>query len=107
MTRLLPLLALACQPAGEPEFVETTTCLTTPPTSGVWVQPRQCGEQTPPGGEGTVGDLVLANAKMRAILRQPAHALTVPGIGGGTLVDIAPWGHGDVLHEAIPIVGGG
>lgn len=84
------------------------TCATTPPTEGeLLVQRWTCGEQTPASGEGTVGDLVLANAWMRVVLRQPTHALTVPGIGGGGLVDVAPWGLRDVVHEAIPLVGGG
>ena len=84
----------------------TDLCLVEAPLPGtITVSPWCDGAQTPGGGEGGAGDLVLANAWLRAILRQPAHALTRPGIGGGTLVDVAPWGFRDRLYEAIPLVG--
>jgi len=49
----------------------------------------------------------MANQLFRAVIRHPQSALTVPGIGGGTLIDAAPWGYRDRLYEAIPLVGGG
>jgi len=58
-------------------------------------------------GEGKVGDLWLANALFRAVLRHPASSQTLVGIGGGTVVDAAPWGVADRLHEVAPLVQGG
>jgi hypothetical protein len=49
----------------------------------------------------------MANQWFRTVIRHPQTALTVPGLGGGTLIDAAPWGYRDRLHEAIPLVGGG
>jgi hypothetical protein len=57
--------------------------------------------------DGDLGDLELANAVLRAIVRHPQTSLTLPGVGGGTVVDVAPWGLPDVLREVVPIVGGG
>lgn len=57
--------------------------------------------------DGDNGDLELANAVVHGILRHPQASLTLPGVGGGTLVDVAPWGLPDVLREVVPVVGGG
>ncbi|MCO4747526.1 MAG: hypothetical protein KC912_22185 [Proteobacteria bacterium] len=109
MTRPLALtLALAaCQPPGE-LAADPATCMVDAPEEGlVTVQSWMCRDQVPLAGEGDRGDTILANAWMRVVVRQPAHALTVPSIGGGTLVDATIWGFRDRLHEAIPLVDGG
>ncbi len=65
-----------------------------------------CSEQALPGGEGTVEDLLLANAVVKLLLRHPTDALTVRA-GGATVLDAAPWDGTDRLHEVVPVVGGG
>lgn len=67
----------------------------------------RCADQRFSNGDGTGADGWLANAALRAIVRHPESALTVPGTGGGTLIDVAPWGSPDVFHEIVPRVGGG
>lgn len=66
-----------------------------------------CQDQRLPGGDGVGADLWLANSRLRAVLRHPQASLTLAGVGGGTLVDLAPWGHGDALLELAPLVDGG
>ena len=73
----------------------------------MWVGPLVCEAQELSGGDGRQGDWWVANAWYRAVLRHPVGARTVPGVGGGTLVDAAPWGTSDGLHEVIPLVDGG
>ncbi len=66
-----------------------------------------CAAMRIEGGAGRVGDLYVANAWFRAVLRAPGAALTVPGVGGATAIDAAPWGEPDALRELIPLVDGG
>lgn len=66
-----------------------------------------CESAYPLGGDASSTDVVLVNAWMSAVLHHPALAQTVPGIGGGTLIDAAPLGWNDRLYEAVPLVGGG
>ncbi len=66
-----------------------------------------CAAQRFAGGEGTNGDVALANAQWRGVLRHPQAALSLSGLGGGTLVDAGPTGRADLLHEVVPLVGGG
>ncbi|HHO53484.1 MAG TPA: hypothetical protein ENK18_22085 [Deltaproteobacteria bacterium] len=103
---LLVILAQAgCQPWALPD---DPPCPTEAPEVGeVLVAPVRCGDQIPSGGEGTTADYLLANSVLRVIVRTGQDALTLRGIGGGTIVDAAPWGFGDRLHEGVPIVGGG
>lgn len=49
-------------------------------------------------------DRWLANSRLRAVVRHPQASLTLAGLGGGTLVDLAPWGLADGLLEAAPLV---
>lgn len=84
-------------------------CPVTPLAAGErFIGPVICASlRIGPDGEGTSGDVFLGNARFRAVLRTPLASLTLPGLGGGTLVDLAPWGVGDLVHEVVPIVGGG
>lgn len=65
-----------------------------------------CFARVPPGGHGTLADVFLANHWFRAVLRGSVDALTRRGVDGLTVIDAAPWGQHDVLHEAIPLVDG-
>ncbi|MBX2798208.1 MAG: hypothetical protein KTR31_11075 [Myxococcales bacterium] len=95
---------LGCQPRAVPD---DTGCSTDPPEPGtVWVG-EVCAAQVPNAGEGTSADLILANSRFRAIVRSGHDALTLRGVGGGTLVDATLWGSTDHLHELVPLVGGG
>lgn len=104
---LLPALALAaCTRAAT---VRTgVACPETPIADGeAWVGPVVCEAQLFSQGENAATDTFLATDRFRAIVRHPENALTLPGLGGGTIVDAAPWGHADVLHEVVAMVGGG
>ena len=57
-------------------------------------------------GEGRNQDYWLANSDLRWVIRHPSASLTLPGVGGSTLVDGAPWGQADLFHEIVPLVGG-
>ena len=101
------LLALpACQ---ERQAVATgAKCQTEPPGLGMMIVRRvACTAEIPADGDGRTADWFVANAHYRAIFRHPQASLTQPGLPGGTLVDFAPWGEPDRLHEVIPIVSGG
>lgn len=78
-----------------------------PPPGEIRVSRVECAERSLPGGEGRDPDVWMANAWFRAVLRHPQDALTLAGVGGGTIIDAAPWGWDDVLHEIAPLVGGG
>jgi hypothetical protein len=97
------LLLGACQPWRWPD---AAVCDPFPPSPGTLViGPLVCAEQVPEGGEGRAGsDLYVATPHYRAVLRHPQDALTLSGAGGLTLIDWAPWGGPDVLHEAVPLV---
>jgi len=71
------------------------------------VGPVRCSSQLLAAGEGRTTDWAMANQFFHVVIRHPQSALTVPGLGGGTLIDAAPWGYRDRLHEAIPLVTGG
>lgn len=58
-------------------------------------------------GEGTLSDTWMANSRARFVLRHPEASLTLAGLSGGTLIDAAPWGRGDLIHEIAPLVDGG
>lgn len=66
-----------------------------------------CEAQRPTGGEGRPGDYYIENHWFQAVFRQETDAATLPGAGGGTLVDAAPHGVTEGIAEVIPIVGGG
>ncbi|NCG20858.1 MAG: hypothetical protein GWP91_17760 [Rhodobacterales bacterium] len=99
-------LLTACQPGKMP--VEIDDCFAEAPLPGhVYVGQIGCSEMSIGGGERRNFDYWLANTHFRAIVRHPESALTLQGVGGGTLVDAAPWDLQDRLHEIAPIVAGG
>ncbi|TVQ89424.1 MAG: hypothetical protein EA397_15305 [Deltaproteobacteria bacterium] len=67
----------------------------------------RCSADLLESGSGAGADLWMASPYLRAVLRHPSAAHTRTDIGGGTLLDAAPWGSDDVLFEAIPMVEGG
>lgn len=101
------LVLSACQqPALLPG--EELVCDTGIPAPGtVRVAPVDCRAQLVAGGEGSTADTLLANHTLRVVLRHPQSAITLAGVGGATVIDAAPWGRNDDLHEAVPLVGGG
>lgn len=101
MRRWLPALVLvACQP-GPPTDEPGLACGERPDT--VVARRVVCADDVPPGGEGVVGDYLLAGPDLRVIVRNEHGALTTLGVGGGTVIDAAPWGAPDVVHELIPL----
>lgn len=98
-------LALAACAVPSPE-----ACTAAPLSSGeVFAGPLRCDAWRVPGGDGRVGDHVLRNSKLTAVVRHPADGLTVPGGRGGTLVDLAAWDGQrwvDGVLEVVPPAGG-
>ncbi|MCB9684075.1 MAG: hypothetical protein H6738_01005 [Alphaproteobacteria bacterium] len=67
-----------------------------------------CGAQLPNQGEGRSNiDMVLGNHLWTAVVRHPQDALSVPGVGGATVMDLALTDGTDVAQEIVPLVGGG
>ena len=66
----------------------------------------RCGDEVPSGGEGRVGDVLLQNSELVAVVR-PYTSLTLVGHGGGGLIDLAPSGGLDTVLEVLPLVEGG
>jgi hypothetical protein len=102
-------LALAgCQP-GPTAGSEDVVCYEEALAEGeVYVGELNCREERFGGsGEGRSSDLLLANSQVRAIVRHPVASLSVVGVGGGSVIDFAPWGFSDRLIEAVLLVGGG
>lgn len=96
----------ACQPPPGPIAAEV--CPAEPPAAGtVVVGPLPCSDVIPPRGEGGAGDAWLANASFRAIVRHPVASVSLAGVDGATVADVAPWGYRDRVHEIAPLVAGG
>lgn len=106
--RALLLVALTgCQP-GDLRPDASPSCLPDRPEAGtIAVGVVSCGEMSLARGESSTGDFWLANDRFRVVVRHPQASLTLVGAGGGTVIDGAPWGQPDVLHEVAPLVGGG
>jgi hypothetical protein len=103
---MIVALLLAC--ASPPDAPEEATCPAVPLGPGeVLVGPVGCADQRLAGGAGQNRDLWLANSRLRAVLRNPNASLSLAGLGGGTLIDAAPWGRADELLELAPLVDGG
>jgi hypothetical protein len=100
-------LAIACQPGGPLRAHEI--CYGEALEEGqIAVGPIHCrDERFGSTGEGRPSDYMMMNSQIRVIIRHPQASVTAPGLGGGTIVDMAPWGFGDGLHEVIPLVDGG
>lgn len=96
---------LACQPRPGPR--DQAACPGRPEPGEVQASEIVCGAQLLADGEGRGSDLAMASHWLRAVIRHPESALTLTGVGGGTLIDLAPWGYRDRLHEVVPLVDGG
>lgn len=102
------LLALACAPVPADTAPLWTACLPQAmPSGALRVKPAACTDELPDLAEGRRGDLLMQNAKLDLVFRDPAEALTLFGLGGGTLIDAAPPGWSDRLLEVVPVVEGG
>jgi len=65
-----------------------------------------CTSEQIPGGEGVLGDWLIAAPTYRAVIRNPIASVTMSGLQGGSLIDAAPWGRADRLHEVFPLKNG-
>ena len=101
---LVALAACQATTEGLPE-----DCLPDRPAPGqVVVAQVRCSDMTLPGGEGGIGDIWFANHEIRGIFRYPEASLSLIGIDGGSVIDVARWdGNNEWLHEAAPLVDGG
>lgn len=96
---LIFLVSYGCTP---PAAVQSDECITAPPET-VIIKRLSCTSEQIPGGEGVPGDWLVTTPTYRAVIRNPIAALTVAGLQGGTLIDLAPWGRADRLHELFPL----
>jgi hypothetical protein len=104
-TLLLGLVTLGCSPRG---FVESRPCASEDMAvdqvivgAVLCLSERFNGEE-----EARPSDYFMGNNHLRAVIRHPESSPTLTGLGGATLVDLATWDGVDVLHEAVPLVGG-
>ncbi|MEE2750202.1 MAG: hypothetical protein VX519_02125 [Myxococcota bacterium] len=102
----LLFLVAGCRPGVFPDPLEGCD---SSPLSGeeVRVYRMECSDVAPEGGVGRKGDWLLENARIKAVIRKPEASLGVVGLGGGTLIDLAPQGGRDVVWEAVPVLNGG
>lgn len=107
MRAALLLAVTACQPIPDEDGAIAAWCSEEPPEEGALVVAPLCGDAELSGGEGQNDDWIIANAWVRVVVRNPLASLTLAGAGGGTVIDAAPWGWQDRLHELAPLVGGG
>lgn len=106
--RALALLVIAgCQPGGLRDEGPERCLPDRPPPGEVVVAPVACSTMSLSSGESQTEDTWIANHVFRAVIRHPQSSLGLVGADGATVVDAAPWGAGDALHEAAPLVGGG
>lgn len=91
-----------CQPSAAPE---EDPCIEAPP-GGPFAARIVCGGMLF-DGDGRPGDVLVGNDAFRAVIRHPNASLTAIGVGGGTVIDAAPWGRADELFEGFPLVAGG
>ncbi len=80
-------------------------CRTAPP-DGPFAQQVACNDVLM-GSDGRASDFHLGNDALTAIVRHPTTSVSAVGVGGGTVVDLAPWNGTDHLLEAIPLVDDG
>lgn len=99
-------LAAACQP-GPASDTGAWPCATTPAAGQAVAREVLCGDDIPGAGEGRIGDQWLGNAWLRVVVRSAQGSATQAGVDGSTVVDVAPWGFRDRMHEVFPLVGGG
>jgi hypothetical protein len=80
-------------------------CRSAPP-DGPFAQRVVCSDVLM-GSDGRTSDFHLGNGVFTALVRHPTTSASAVGVGGGTVVDLAPWGGIDHLLEAIPLVDDG
>lgn len=105
--RLSPalLLAVGCG-AGLSPVVDEAACDARALTAGeVRARRIPCSDELHPGGEALRGDILLENARVRAVFKSD-HALSRHGGAGGTLVDLAPPEVTDGVVEIVPLIDG-
>ncbi len=107
MTRTVAMALLLSGCVNVPPLVEEIDCDPSRPATGVWVERVDCRERIPRRGGADVVDTWVATPFFRAIVRHPQAARTLPGLGGGTLVDVALWDGRDIAYEWVPLVAGG
>lgn len=73
----------------------------------VVVDELACAARQLDGGTGELVDTWMASPSLRAVVRHPEASRSLAGLGGGTVVDIAPWDAPDVAYEWAPLIGGG
>ena len=66
-----------------------------------------CSDEVPLEGDGGLQDLRLRNTHLQVVVRHPQESLTLPGVGGGSIIDATPHGWRDRVTEWMPLVGGG
>jgi hypothetical protein len=87
--------------------VAAVPCTADPEPEGVhYAGPVRCRAQLMGSGEGRSADLLFANSLVHYFLRHPNASATLPSVGGGGLVDGAPWERADRLHEILPLIDG-
>ena len=95
------LLSLGCV------SVDQASCERGVPASGeVRVGLVECEEALPSGANGAVGDLMIANSEVYAIIRLDSEAKYFLHVGGASLVDMAQWGLRESVAEAVPLTQG-
>ena len=104
----LGLLALAAGCRGLPADRGQVFCDARALEEGeVRVRAIPCDDELISGGEGRSVDYLIENARARFLVHHSAVALTLLEVGGGTVIDAAPYGGEDVLAELVPLVDGG
>jgi hypothetical protein len=68
--------------------------------------PINCDALRVDGGEGRPADFWFANAHFHGVIRHPQDSQTLPGLGGGTIIDWATWSGEDLVHEVVPLIDG-
>lgn len=85
-----------------------TSCRPGPVAAGTTrAKPITCTEELLPGhlAAGRMGDLLLENARVRAVVRGRGAGFYMAGTSGGGLVDLAAVGGEDLVKEFLPLIG--
>ena len=80
--------------------------MTRPGPGEVQIGVLHCAEEIPAYAEGQVGDLLLANEEVYAIVRTDPASKYFLHVGGGTLVDFGLWDEPEVVGELVPVFSG-
>ena len=88
-----------------PDPAERTDCMTAPPADGEALAKHvTCDEELLRGtvAMGRTGDVILANARVRFLIRGGDASATTIGAYAGGIVDAAPHGGVDLIKEILP-----